>query len=99
MPVPELPVPELPVPPWPPVPELPEVVLVESEQATSVKVTVRSTGASRGVRMAQELLLELKELPKVQGVYLMPSFGRYELACQVLEVLSPAERGAVTVPA
>jgi hypothetical protein len=42
--------------------------------------------------MAQELLLALKELPHVQGVYLMPSFGRYELACQVLEVLSPAER-------
>jgi hypothetical protein len=43
--------------------------------------------------MAQELLLELKELPHVQGVYLMPSFGRYELACQVLEALTPAERG------
>ena len=58
-----------------------------------------ANGRQEGVRMAQELLLELKELPKVQGVYLMPSFGRYELACQVLEVLTPAERGAVTVPA
>jgi hypothetical protein len=29
----------------------------------------------------------------VQGVYLMPSFGRYELACQVLDVLTPEERG------
>jgi hypothetical protein len=43
--------------------------------------------------MAQELLLELKEIPHVQGVYLMPSFGRYELACQVLDVLTPEERG------
>ena len=49
-------------------------------------------GRQEGVKMAQELLLELKDLPYVQGVYLMPSFGRYELACQVLEVLTPAER-------
>lgn len=47
-------------------------------------------GREEGVAMAQELLIELKELPHVQGVYLMPSFGRYELACQVLEVLAPA---------
>jgi hypothetical protein len=26
-------------------------------------------------------------------VYLMPSFSRYELACEVLEVLSAEERG------
>jgi homocysteine S-methyltransferase len=44
-------------------------------------------GREEGVKMAQELLLQLKQLPHVQGVYLMPSFGRYELACQVLEVL------------
>ena len=52
-----------------------------------------ANGRQEGVKMAQELLLELKELPHVQGVYLMPSFGRYELACQVLEALTPAERG------
>ena len=52
-----------------------------------------ANGRQEGVKMAQELLLELKELPHVQGVYLMPSFGRYELACQVLEVLTPEERG------
>ncbi len=44
-------------------------------------------GRQEGVKMAQDLLLQLKELPHVQGVYLMPSFGRYELACQVLEAL------------
>ena len=48
-------------------------------------------GRQEGVAMAQELLLELKDLPYVQGVYLMPSFGRYELACQVLEVLTPSD--------
>lgn len=43
-------------------------------------------GRKEGVRMAQELLLDL--LPIAQGVYLMPSFGRYEVAAEVLEVLA-----------
>lgn len=42
-------------------------------------------GRKEGVKMAQELLLDL--LPISQGVYLMPSFGRYEVAAEVLEVL------------
>jgi homocysteine S-methyltransferase len=42
-------------------------------------------GRAEGVRMAQELLLQLK--PHSQGVYLMPSFGRYEVAAEVLEVI------------
>ena len=49
-------------------------------------------GRQEGVRMAQELLIELMETPRVQGVYLMPSFGRYEVACEVLDVLE--ERGS-----
>lgn len=46
-----------------------------------------SEGRAEGVSMAQELLISLK--PWAQGVYLMPSFGRYEVAAQVLEVLEP----------
>ena len=42
-------------------------------------------GRAEGVRMAQELLLQLK--PHSQGVYLMPSFGRYEVAAEVLEAI------------
>jgi len=42
-------------------------------------------GRAEGVKMAQELLLELR--PHAQGVYLMPSFGRYEVAAEVLEVV------------
>lgn len=71
--------------------EVPGITL--SEDALERMRKAGSNGRQEGVKMAQELLLELKELPHVQGVYLMPSFGRYELACQVLEVLTPAERG------
>ncbi|HEX6291737.1 MAG TPA: bifunctional homocysteine S-methyltransferase/methylenetetrahydrofolate reductase [Herpetosiphonaceae bacterium] len=42
-------------------------------------------GRKEGVKMAQELLLEVKDL--VSGVYIMPSFGRYEVAAEVLSVL------------
>lgn len=44
-------------------------------------------GRQAGVDMGRELLLELQSAPYVQGVYLMPSFGRYETACQVLDAL------------
>lgn len=44
-----------------------------------------ANGRAEGVRMAQELLEEL--VPHAQGVYLMPSFGRYEVAAEVLDVL------------
>jgi homocysteine S-methyltransferase len=70
--------------------EVPGITL--SEAALERMRKAGPNGREEGVRMAQELLIELKELPHVQGVYLMPSFGRYELACQVLEVLSPEER-------
>ncbi|MEZ4868123.1 MAG: bifunctional homocysteine S-methyltransferase/methylenetetrahydrofolate reductase [Caldilineaceae bacterium] len=73
--------------------EVPGITL--SEEALERMRKAGANGRQEGVKMAQELLLELKELPYVQGVYLMPSFGRYELACQVLEVLPPAERGTL----
>ena len=59
---------------------IPEAALLRMERAGA-------EGRKEGVKMAQELLLELMELPRVQGVYLMPSFGRYEVACEVLDVV------------
>jgi len=43
-------------------------------------------GPAEGVRLAQELLAELRGL--VQGVYLMPPFGRYDMAAEVLDGLA-----------
>ena len=65
--------------------EVPGITL--SEEALARMERAGANGRREGVKMAQELLLELMTLPKVQGVYLMPSFGRYEVACEVLEVL------------
>ena len=41
--------------------------------------------AQEGVRVAQELLRGLR--PYTQGAYIIPSFGRYELAAQVIEAV------------
>jgi homocysteine S-methyltransferase len=53
-------------------------------------------GLREGVAMARELLLECRE--HFQGVYLMPSFGRYEMVAELVKVLDrdrwSAERGA-----
>jgi len=45
-------------------------------------------GRAEGVKIAQELLADLR--PYAQGVYLMPSFGRYEVAAEVLDILPAA---------
>lgn len=72
--------------------EVPGITL--SEAALQRMARAGAEGRKEGIKMAQELLLELRAMPKVQGVYLMPSFGRYEVACEVLDVvkdLCPAD--------
>jgi methionine synthase / methylenetetrahydrofolate reductase(NADPH) len=44
-----------------------------------------SNGRAEGVRISQELLLEARD--EVHGVYIMPSFHRYEVAAEVLDVV------------
>jgi homocysteine S-methyltransferase len=63
--------------------EVPGITL--SDDARERMRRAGADGRREGVTMAQELLLALQ--PHVQGVYLMPSFGRYEVAAEVLEVL------------
>jgi homocysteine S-methyltransferase len=65
--------------------EVPGITLHESALVRMERAG--ADGRREGVKMAQELLLELMAMPRVQGVYLMPSFGRYEVACEVLDVL------------
>ncbi|MCO5224452.1 MAG: bifunctional homocysteine S-methyltransferase/methylenetetrahydrofolate reductase [Thermomicrobiales bacterium] len=48
-------------------------------------------GRQEGIKMAQELLLELRQ--HAEGVYLMPSFGRYETAAEVISILGEDDTG------
>ncbi|MCC7023057.1 MAG: bifunctional homocysteine S-methyltransferase/methylenetetrahydrofolate reductase [Thermomicrobiales bacterium] len=69
--------------------EVPGITL--SDEARERMRRAGPDGRREGVKMAQELLLELQ--PLVQGVYLMPSFGRYEVAAEVLEVVASSPAG------
>lgn len=63
--------------------EIPPAVLERMEQAKDKP--------AEGVRIAQELVLAVKEL--VQGIYIMPPFHKYELAGQIIRAvraLSPS---------
>ncbi len=49
-------------------------------------------GIEVGIEMCRALLLKAKDL--VEGAYLMPSFGRYEVVARVAEVVRSAPKGA-----
>jgi len=63
--------------------EVPGITLTDGARARMREAG--PNGRKEGVAMAQTLLQDLR--PLAQGVYLMPSFGRYEVAAEVLEVL------------
>jgi homocysteine S-methyltransferase len=42
-------------------------------------------GPQEGVRIAGELLDELRTVPQLRGAYLMPPFGRYDLAAEIID--------------
>ena len=63
--------------------EVPGIVL--TDRARDRMRQAGSEGRKEGIRMAQELLREL--VPYADGAYLMPSFGRYEVAAEVISVL------------
>ncbi|WP_069805764.1 bifunctional homocysteine S-methyltransferase/methylenetetrahydrofolate reductase [Thermogemmatispora onikobensis] len=49
-------------------------------------------GTEEGLRLAQELLMEAREL--VQGVYLLPSYRRYDIVGRLTRLLREAPAGA-----
>ncbi|GIK65011.1 MAG: bifunctional homocysteine S-methyltransferase/methylenetetrahydrofolate reductase [Chloroflexota bacterium] len=64
--------------------EVPGIVIPDN-----IKDRIERAGenaATEGVHIAQELILELKGM--VQGVYLMPQFGRYNLAAEIVDALA-----------
>lgn len=62
--------------------ELPSIILPEW---TLERMRKASDGRKEGIKIAREALEELREL--VQGVYVMPMFGRYDSAAEVIEVV------------
>jgi len=69
--------------------EVPGIVLTESVRQRMADAG--NDGRHVGIALAQELILAAKDL--VQGIYMMPSFGRYEQAAAVLSVIREPAAG------
>jgi methionine synthase / methylenetetrahydrofolate reductase(NADPH) len=69
--------------------EVPGITLTDA--ARSRMRLAGNDGRREGVKLAQELVLESRD--EVHGIYIMPSFGRYEVAAEVLDVLSDRSLG------
>ena len=63
--------------------EVPGITL--TEEALERMKEAGANGRAVGVQLSQELLLAARD--RIDGVYIMPSFGRYEIAAEVLDVL------------
>lgn len=63
--------------------EVPGIVL--TDRIRQRMADAGNDGRHVGIALAQELIVEAKDL--VQGIYMMPSFGRYEQAAAVLSVI------------
>ncbi len=57
---------------------IPPTALTRMEQAGE-------SGAREGASLSLELIAELRGLAPIRGTYLMPPFGRYEMAAEILE--------------
>lgn len=65
--------------------EVPGMRIPEAVRDRMRRVTDRREAAALGMEIAREALDAVRELPGVQGAYLMPPFGRYEMALGVLD--------------
>lgn len=63
--------------------EVPGIFIPESIRE---RINEADEAAYEGVHIAQELLLDLKDM--VQGAYLMPPFAKYHLAAEVVDILA-----------
>jgi homocysteine S-methyltransferase len=68
--------------------EVPGIVLSDTIRRRMAEAGA-TDGRQVGIALAQELILEAKDM--VQGIYMMPSFGRYEQAAQVLRVIRDSD--------
>ncbi|MGH7549225.1 MAG: bifunctional homocysteine S-methyltransferase/methylenetetrahydrofolate reductase [Gemmatimonadota bacterium] len=67
--------------------EVPGMRIPEPVRERMRRVVDRREAAALGVDIAREALAAVKDVPGVQGVYVMPPFGRYEMALEVLDGL------------
>ncbi len=65
--------------------EVPGMRIPEPVRERMRRVVDRRAAAAEGVDIAREALAAVMDLPGVQGAYLMPPFGHYQMALEVLD--------------
>jgi homocysteine S-methyltransferase len=65
--------------------EVPGVVIPDATRERLRRAGDKSR--EEGLKIARELLEELREIPEIRGAYLMPPFGRYEIAAEIIEMI------------
>jgi homocysteine S-methyltransferase len=75
--------------------EVPGITIPDEVRARMAAAGDR--GAEVGMEMAMELLTRMR--PNVQGTYIMPSFGRYELGAELVRRLRASEAMSAAVTA
>jgi 5,10-methylenetetrahydrofolate reductase len=69
--------------------EVPGVTIPET-----IRERLRRAGEKsreEGIKISLELLEELCEIPQIRGAYLMPPFGHYETAAEIIEAARQRE--------
>lgn len=62
--------------------QIPDTIMARMRSASTKEAQQRE-----GIRIAQEMVTEAVQHPRVKGMYLFPPFGRYASVLEVLEVL------------
>jgi homocysteine S-methyltransferase len=65
--------------------EVPGMTIPEPVRRRMERASTAAAAQELGVRIAREVLAEVRHFPGVRGAYIMPPFGRYELALRVLD--------------
>lgn len=65
--------------------EVPGMRIPDAARARMRAAEGKEAARAEGVAIAREALAGVRELPGVRGAYVMPPFGRYEMALEVLD--------------
>jgi homocysteine S-methyltransferase len=74
--------------------EVPGMAIPEPVRRRMELAPTADAAQTEGVRIAREVLDAVRDFPGVRGAYMMPPFGRYELALRVLDGALPVRRGS-----
>ena len=67
--------------------EVPGVFIPDSVRTRMQQAGDSAEAITEGMKIAQELLVELRESQVAQGVYLLPPFSRYHIAAEIIDAV------------